>query len=93
MTPDLGSGFRLAASNPRDIEISEAGAHCRHKMEEEGARWPHWSSKPAWRLIQSPEGSTPSPLRQHHLALRFAGISGRGYIQAAVICERADKND
>src|SRR5208282_366553 len=32
-------------------------------MEEEGARWPHRSSKPAWRLILLPEGSTPSPLR------------------------------
>jgi hypothetical protein len=32
-------------------------------LEEDGARWPHRSSKPAWRLIQSPEGSTPSPLR------------------------------
>src|SRR5258708_13380340 len=34
------------------------------RAEEEGARWPHRSSKPAWRLILSPEGSTPSPLRQ-----------------------------
>src|SRR5882757_6834885 len=34
-------------------------------MEEEGARWPHRSSKPAWRLILLPEGSTPSPLRHY----------------------------
>ena len=33
-------------------------------MEEEGARWPHRSSKPAWRALRSPEGSTPSPLRR-----------------------------
>src|SRR5260370_20355711 len=35
-----------------------------NSLEEEGARWPHRSSKPAWRLILLPEGSTPSPLRQ-----------------------------
>ena len=35
-----------------------------HNLEEEGARWPHRSSKPDWRLILLPEGSTPSPLRQ-----------------------------
>jgi len=33
-------------------------------VEEEGARWPHRSSKPAWQLLRLPEGSTPSPLRQ-----------------------------
>jgi integrase len=38
-------------------------------LEEEGARWPHRSSKPAWQLLRLPEGSTPSPLRQ----LEFAG--------------------
>src|SRR5271170_3769697 len=47
-------------------------------MEEEGARWPHRSSKPAWRLILSPEGSTPSPLRRH--------IDRRG-------CRRAEPSD
>jgi hypothetical protein len=36
----------------------------KYAVEEEGARWSHRSSKPAWRLILSPEGSTPSHLRQ-----------------------------
>jgi len=34
-----------------------------NNLEEEGARWPHRSSKPAWRALRSPEGSTPSLLR------------------------------
>ncbi len=33
-------------------------------LEEERARWPYRSSKPAWRALRPPEGSTPSPLRQ-----------------------------
>ena len=32
-------------------------------MEEEGTRWSHRSSKPAWQPLRLPEGSTPSPLR------------------------------
>jgi hypothetical protein len=34
-------------------------------LEEEGARWPHRSSKPAWQPLRLPEGSTPSPLRHN----------------------------
>src|SRR5215469_17367105 len=41
-------------------------------MEEEGARWPHRSSKPAWQPLRLPEGSTPSPLRQQ--SARFASV-------------------
>jgi hypothetical protein len=51
-------------------------------LEEEGARWPHRSSKPAWQPLRLPEGSTPSPLRQ---ARRFAAIR-------AVICSRQRGN-
>ena len=36
--------------------------------EEEGARWPHRSSKPAWQPLRLPEGSTPSLLRPQQKA-------------------------
>ena len=42
--------------------------------EEEGTRWSHRSSKPAWRALRSPEGSTPSPLR-HPDFVRFFKMS------------------
>src|SRR6266851_4304380 len=59
-------------------------------MEEEGARWPHRSSKPAWRALRSPEGSTPSPLRHQTPRLHWVFVGSATRVPPAPIEILAD---